>query len=91
MYFKRNKSQNISFLAHLNQRLRMSCCNHSPSVVHHTSVRTYARYIPRLTFVRVSVYSVIVGLKIGVVRLKINKKGCCGIKEDQRKIKGITS
>ena len=35
-------------------------------------VRTYARYIPRLAFVLMSVYSVIVGLnmvKIGVVGL----------------------
>ena len=35
-----------------------------PSV--HPSVRTYARYIPKLVFVWVSVYSVIVGLKIGL-------------------------
>ena len=58
-----------------------------------SSVRTYARYISRLAFVWVSVYSVIVGLKIGkkehgVMGLKIDKKWCCKVKEDHRKIKG---
>ena len=37
------------------------------------SVCTYARYIPRLAFVLVSVYSIILGLKIG-------KNWCCGVK-----------
>ena len=38
------------------------------------SVRTYAMYIPRLAFVLMSVYSIIVGLKMvknGVVELKM--------------------
>ena len=56
-----------------------------------SSVCIYARYIRRLAFAWVSVYSIIVGLKIGVVGLKIDKNWCCGVKEDQRKIKGITS
>ena len=44
-------------------------------------------YIPQVhsevIVVWVSIYSVIVGLKIGVVVLKIDKKWCCGVK-DQR-------
>ena len=38
------------------------------------SVRTYARYIPRLAFAWVSVYSIIVGLKIG-------ENLCCGVEK----------
>ena len=51
---------------------------------HRPSGRTYARYILRLAFEWLSVYSIIVGLKI-------DKNMCCWDKEDQRKIKGMTS
>ena len=54
----------------------------------HVSVCIYARYIPRLAFVWVSVYSVIVGLKIGVVGLKIDKKnGVVGLKKIKERSK----
>ena len=57
----------------------------------HVSDRTYARYIGRLAFVWVSVYSVIVGLKIVLWGWQIDKNGSCWVKDDQRKTKGVTS
>ena len=49
------------------------------------SVRTYARYIGRLAFVLASGLFRHCGVK------QIDKNSSCGVKEDQRKIKGITS
>ena len=55
------------------------------------SVRTYARYIRRLVFVLVSGLFRHCGVKIVLQDWQIDKNGSFGVKEDQRKIKGIIS
>ena len=59
------------------------CLSICPSVSC-TSVCTYTRYIGRLAFIWVSVYAIIVGLKIVLWGWQIDRNGSCGVKEDQR-------